>query len=161
MTPRLLAKVNATTEIVIGSAIKIHRTLRPGLLESAYVACLLFEMSRAGLRLEPQRRVPIVYDGVRLDCGYRLDFVVNDLVILEVKSVQELAPLHDAQILTYLKLTGYPAGLLINFNVQLVRSGVRRLLNARPASRFESLDVAASIDEDREYEKHGGYSPQS
>ena len=87
----------------------MRRAIGAGLLESAYIACLVYDMTRAGLRLKLQIPVPVVYDGVQLDCAYRLDFVVNDLVIVEVKSVKELAPIRDAQVLTYLKLTGCPA----------------------------------------------------
>jgi GxxExxY protein len=132
MSAELLPRINSTTQAIIASAIRVHRTLGPGLLESAYLTCLLFEMTRAGLRLKIQSPVPIIYEDVRLDCGYRLDFIVNDSVIVEVKSVKQLEPIHEAQVLTYLKLTGYPAALLINFNVQLLTSGIRRLLNPRP-----------------------------
>jgi GxxExxY protein len=141
MRPELLASINPVTEPIIAAAIKVHRALGPGLLESAYIACMAYELKHAGLQLASEVMVPIVYQGVRLDCGYRLDFVVNDLVIVEVKSVTLLASIHQAQVLTYLKLTGYPAALLINFNVDLVVNGVKRLLNPRPAARFDRMQT--------------------
>jgi GxxExxY protein len=121
---------------VIAAAIKVHRALGPGLLESAYMACLLFELRRSGFQVETQRAVPVIYDGVSLDCGYRLDMVIDDLVVVELKTIDRFAPIHSAQMLTYLKLTGFPVGLLINFNVPLLKQGIKRLLNTRPASRF-------------------------
>ena len=121
---------------IISAAIKVHRALGPGLLESAYMACLLFELRRSGFHVETQRAVPVIYDGVSLDCGYRLDMVVDDLVVVELKTIDGFAPIHSAQMLTYLKLTGIPVGLLINFNVPLLKQGIRRLLNTRPAARF-------------------------
>lgn len=121
-----LLKLNELTDAIIAGAIKVHRALGPGLLESAYIACLAYELTRSGLGVSQQQPVPLRYEDVRLDCGYRLDIVVNDYVILEVKSVKHLAPIHEAQLLTYLKLTGYPAGLLMNFNVELVTRGIKR-----------------------------------
>lgn len=131
-----LPRLNALTDVIIGAAIKVHRGLGPGLLESVYLACLIFELHRAGLSLKPQVRLPVRYEDVRIDCGFRLDLVVEDRVILEIKSVKRLAPIHDAQVLTYLKLSGYPAALLINFNVTLLKKGLRRLINPHPAKRF-------------------------
>jgi GxxExxY protein len=123
---------NALTEPVIGLAIKVHRALGPGLLESAYKACLAHELRKAKLPVEAERALPVVYDGILLDCGYRLDLVVAGQLVVEVKSVRALAPIHTAQILTYLKLTGCPIGLLINFDVPLLKHGVRRVINPRP-----------------------------
>ena len=125
-------RLNATTEAVIGAAIRVHRALGPGLLESAYQVCLAFEMRRSGLEVATDVALPIVYEGIRLNCGYRLDAMVDNLVVVEIKSVSQLLPIHDAQLLTYLKLTGLPAGLLINFNVPLLKNGVRRRLNPCP-----------------------------
>lgn len=125
-------KVNEITDAVIGSAIKVHKALGPGLLESAYLACLVFELHRLGIDIEVEKKLPIRYEDVRLDCGYKLDILAKDLVVVEIKSVRQLAAIHTAQVLTYLKLTGCPAGLLINFNVPLLKHGVRRLLNANP-----------------------------
>ena len=131
-----LVKLNELTDAIIAGAIKVHRALGPGLLESAYTACPSHELRRSGLGVTEQQPIPLQYGDVRLDCGYRLDVVVNDRVILEIKSVKQLAPIHEAQMQTYLKLTGYPAGLLINFNVALVTQGIKRRLNPRPARRF-------------------------
>ena len=122
-------KVNELTGAIIGLAIDIHRTLGPGLLESAYQACLSYELLSSGRRFERQKALPLVYKAMHLDCGYRLDFIVEDLVIVEVKCVAALAPVHRAQLLTYLKLTGCPAGLLINFNVPVLKDGVKRVLS--------------------------------
>ena len=104
----------------------------PGLLESAYEACLAFELVGRGHKVEPQKPLPVVYQQVRLDCGYRLDLVVDDLVIVEIKSVDRLAPIHEAQLLSYLKLAGCKVGLLLNFNVLVLKSGIRRIVNGFP-----------------------------
>ena len=131
-----IERVNALTEAVIGAAIKVHRALGPGLLESVYQACLVFELRRIGLRVLVNVPVPVTYDDVRLDLGFRLDIVVEDCLVLEIKSVKKLAAIHDAQVLTYLKLSGFPIALLMNFNVTLLKKGVKRLINAHPAERF-------------------------
>lgn len=117
------------TRRIIGARIEIHRTLGPGLLESAYEECLCFELASAGLSFERQKPLPVVYKGVRFDCGYRLDLVVEGRVIVEVKAVEQLLPIHDAQLLTYLKLTDTRVGLLINFTVPVLKAGVRRIVN--------------------------------
>jgi GxxExxY protein len=123
------APFNRITGEVIGSAIEVHRILGPGLLESTYMPCLTYELSARKLRFVTQQRLPLVYKGMLLGAAYRLDLVVEDVVVVEVKSVAALEPVHDAQLLTYLNLSGRPAGLLINFNVaQLVR-GIRRMIN--------------------------------
>jgi GxxExxY protein len=122
-------EINQLTEKVIGACIEIHKTLGPGLLESAYEECLCHELRLAGLRFERQRSLPVAYKGVQLDCGYRLDVVVEDKLIVELKSVEALAPIHDAQLLTYLKLSGITVGLLINFNVPVLRRGIKRIVN--------------------------------
>src|SRR5262245_6628553 len=111
------APFNRVTGEIIGAAIEVHRVLGPGLLESAYLPCLQYELRLRKLRFATQRHLPIVYKDIVLDTSYRLDFVVEDLVVVEVKSVAALLPVHDAQVLTYLGLSGRPAGLLINFNV--------------------------------------------
>ena len=123
------AELNTLTEKIIGAAIKVHRKLGPGLLESAYEACLCFELTRDGLLVERQKVQPVSYDGLLIDCGYRLDLLVEREVVLELKVVKELTSLHDAQLLTYLRLSGCCVGLLINFNVELLRDGIRRLVN--------------------------------
>lgn len=116
------------TGAIIGAAIEVHKALGPGLLESAYEACLAFELVQRGLRVEQQKPLPIVYRDVTLECGYRLDLLVAESVIVEIKAVEKLAPIHDAQVLSYLKLSGHKVGLLINFNVQVVKDGIRRLV---------------------------------
>jgi GxxExxY protein len=131
-----LNRVNPLTEAAIGAAIKVHRALGPGLLESVYLACLVFELRRSGLSVKANVPLPVEYDEVRISIGFRLDIVVEDYVILELKSVKKLAAIHDAQVLTYLKLSGYPVGLLMNFNVTLLKTGLKRLLNPQPAQRF-------------------------
>lgn len=116
------------TEQIIGAAIQVHRELGPGLLESAYEACLCHELSLTGLKIERQKAIPIFYKGIKLDAGYRLDMVVEDQVIVEIKAISELLPVHDAQLLSYLKQVGGGRGLLINFNVKLLKHGIRRLI---------------------------------
>ena len=117
---------NAITREVIGAAIEVHRVLGPGLLESAYEACLCHELSLRRIPYERQRPLPIVYKDVQLDCGYRIDLLVASAVVVEIKSVHAIEPIHEAQLLTYLKLGGWKIGLLINFNVTLLREGIRR-----------------------------------
>ena len=111
---------------VIGCAIKVHRTLGPGLMESVYEACLCHELALAGLRFERQRRVPVVYKDARLDLDFRADVVVEDALLLEIKAARDILPLHEAQLLTYLRLTGIKLGLLLNFNVPVLKDGMRR-----------------------------------
>lgn len=114
------------TEKIIGAAIEVHRVLGPGLLESAYQACMARELTLRRLPFEKEKPLPVFYKDVQLDCGYRLDFVVAQKVILELKAVETLLPVHEAQLLTYLKLTGCRVGLLINFNVPVLVDGIRR-----------------------------------
>ena len=114
---------------IIGAAIEVHRHLGPGLLESAYQSCLVFELKKLGFHVEEQKSLPIIYKEVTLDCGYRLDLVVENEIIVEIKAVEEIHPLHEAQLMTYLKLTGCRVGLLINFNVPVLKDGIiRRVL---------------------------------
>ena len=120
-------QINLVTEKIIGSAINVHRALGPGLLESAYEACLAFELVDGGLKVEQQKPIPVIYKTVRLDCGYRLDLLVNNIVIVEIKSVDHLMPIHEAQLLSYLKLSGCKVGLLINFNVKMLKEGIRAI----------------------------------
>jgi GxxExxY protein len=121
--------LNRITEKIIFCAINVHRSLGPVLLESAYENCLAYELSRLGLKVQSQKPVPLNYGGVKLDCGYRLDLLVEDKVVVEVKSVPFLLPIHEAQLLSYLKLSGYKLGLLLNFNVKVLKTGIRRLIN--------------------------------
>lgn len=127
-------KLNKITESIIGAAIEVHRALGPGLLESAYEACLAFELVGQGLKIEQQRPIPIVYKRVKLDCAYRLDILVEGLVIVEIKAVDQLAPIHRAQLLSYLKLSGCKVGLLINFNAKVLKNGIIRVANNFPDS---------------------------
>ena len=129
MALAVLSGINDITSRVIGAAIEVHRTLGPGLLESAYSACLLYELRKSGLDVETQKRVPVVYKDVKLDCGFRVDLIVANVVVVEVKSLAAPAPIHRAQLLTYLKLTGCKAGLLINFNVPVLKQGLTRVLS--------------------------------
>jgi GxxExxY protein len=122
-------QLNKITEVVIGAAIQVHRTLGPGLLESAYESCLAYEIRKRGLAVEQQKPVPLVYEEVKLECGYRMDLLVERSVVIEVKSVEALAPIHEAQVLSYLKLSGSRLALLINFNVTLLRDGIRRFVS--------------------------------
>ena len=117
------------TERIIGAAIEVHRHLGPGLLESTYETCLAFEMASRGLRVERQKELPVVYRDIHLDCGYRLDLLVENRVIIELKAVDSLLPIHEAQLLSYLKLSGLKVGLLLNFNVRLLSNGIKRLVN--------------------------------
>ncbi|MCX6121083.1 MAG: GxxExxY protein [Ignavibacteriales bacterium] len=121
---------NELTHKVIGCAMKVHSTLGPGLLESAYEECLAYELSKSGIVLERQKPMPLVYDGVKLDCGYRMDILVESKLVLELKAVDMLNDIHLAQILTYLKLSGCELGLLINFNVVKLKDGLRRVINS-------------------------------
>jgi len=118
---------SSLTGKIIGAAIDIHRALGPGLLESAYEACLIYELRLRKLKVESQKSMPIFYKDVMLDCGYRVDLIVEDQVIVEVKSVSSLASIHAAQLLSYLKLSDCKLGLLINFNVQYLKEGIRRM----------------------------------
>ena len=127
-------RLNQITETIIGAAIEVHRVLGPGLLESAYEACTAFEVAQRGLRVEEQKPLPVVYREVRLDCGYRLDLLVEEAVIVEIKAVERLMPIHQAQLLSYLKLSGCKVGLLINFNVEILKHGVRRVVINFPDS---------------------------
>jgi GxxExxY protein len=112
---------------VIGAAIEVHKTLGPGLLESTYEECLCRELELREIPYERQKGLPIEYKGLKLDCGYRLDIVVDKRLILELKACESLQPIHEAQLLTYLKLTGIKLGLLINFNVPMLRQGIKRI----------------------------------
>lgn len=120
---------DSITEAIIGAAISVHRELGPGLLESTYEACLDYELRQPGLKVERQKALPIAYKEVRLDCGYRLDLLVEDKVIVELKSARQVDPVHEAQLLSYLKLSGCKVGLLINFNVRLLKDGIKRMVN--------------------------------
>ncbi len=122
------SQLNEISRQVIGAAIEVHRELGPGLLETAYEACLAYELSQRGLAVERQKQLPIAYKSVQLDTVYRLDLLVERQVIVELKAVEQLSPVHRTQLLTYLKLSGVELGLLINFNVKVLKDGVSRVI---------------------------------
>jgi GxxExxY protein len=122
---------------VIGAAIEVHRHLGPGLLESAYQSCLAFELKQLGVKLEEQKPLPVVYKQVKLDCGYRLDLVVEDEIIVEIKAIEKLLPIHEAQLLSYLRLAKKRVGLLMNFHVPVLKSGLKRIVNEFPDAEWE------------------------
>jgi GxxExxY protein len=120
---------NELSRIVFDCALKVHQSLGPGLLESAYEECLYYELRETGLNVEKQKPLPLIYEEVKLDVGYRIDIIVENKLIIEIKSVEALNDVHFAQLLTYLKLTNCKLGLLINFNVSLIKNGVKRVVN--------------------------------
>ena len=120
---------NEIGTIIVDSALRVHKELGPGLLESTYEACLLFELREEGLKVESQKALPVIYKDVKLECGYRIDLLVEDKVVIEIKSVEALNDVHLAQILTYLKLSENKLGFLINFNVRFLKDGIRRVVN--------------------------------
>ena len=122
--------INNVTRGIIGADIDVHHALGPGLLESAYEACLAYELIQREMKIEQQKPLPLIYRDVQLDCGYRIDLLVDDAVTLEIKSVDSLAPIHQAQLLSYLKLSGCEVGLLINFNVKLLKQGIVRMVSS-------------------------------
>ena len=125
-------KLNGITEEILGAAMAVHTELGPGLLESAYEACLVLEMTQRGLKVERQKPMPLRYRGHELDVGYRLDLLVEGEVIVEVKAVEAMAPVHGARLLSYLRLSGCQVGLLLNFNVKRLREGIKRVVNEFP-----------------------------
>jgi GxxExxY protein len=120
-------KNNSLTEAIISAAITVHRELGPGLLESVYEKCLALELTKSGLQVSSQKEIPLTYKGLALESGFRADLIVENKVLIELKSVDQLLPVHTAQVLTYLKLTNLRTALLINFNVQLLKNGIKRL----------------------------------
>ena len=122
-------ELNQLTHKVIGLAIEVHRTLGPGLLESAYCECLCYEIINSGLTVEREKTLPVVYKGIILNQGYRIDLLVENKLVLELKTVDELIDVHHAQVLTYLKLGNYPLGLLINFHSKILKNGIKRFIN--------------------------------
>jgi GxxExxY protein len=125
-------KLNKVTETIISAAVDVHRALGPGLLESAYEACMVYDLAKAGLKVEQQKPLPIVYRGIKLECAYRLDLMIDNEVIVEIKSVEKFLPIHQAQLLSYLKLSERKVGLLINFNVKILKNGIKRVVNNFP-----------------------------
>ncbi len=122
-------RIDSITEKIIGGAISVHRVLGPGLLESAYEECLCFELGQAGLSFERQVPLPVVYKEVQLNCGYKMDIVVERSVVIELKAVERIIPVHEAQLLSYLKLAGLKVGLLLNFHVPVLKNGLKRIVN--------------------------------
>lgn len=120
---------NLLSNIIIGCAIEVHKHLGPGLLESAYQECLYFELIKAGLKVEKEKPMPIIYKEVKLDHGYRIDLLVNSKLVIEIKTVEAFTDVHTAQVLTYLKLGNYKLGLLLNFNVTSLKNGIKRIIN--------------------------------
>jgi GxxExxY protein len=121
-------EVNQAAKQVVDAAFRVHSTLGPGLLESVYEACLVHELRKRRLTVASQVELPVVYDNIRLNAGFRIDLLVEQRVVVELKAVETIAPVHKAQLLTYLKLSGYRLGLLINFNVPLIKDGIQRLV---------------------------------
>ena len=138
------ARLDQITRQIIGAAITVHRVLGPGLLESAYETCLAFELRELGLYVVQQKPLPVVYRAVKLDCGYRLDMLVESSVIVEVKSVECILPIHQAQLLSYLRLTTLTTGLLLNFNVKILKQGIRRVVNEFPDSARSAASAVSS-----------------
>jgi GxxExxY protein len=135
-----MVAINDLTERIIGAAMSVHSALGPGLLEKAYDVCVFYELSRAGLRFEHQLKLPVTYRQVHLEAGFRVDYLVENCVLIELKAVEKLLPVHSAQLLSYLKLTGRPIGLLLNFNVVHLRDGIRRIANNHdPDQPIDSL----------------------
>jgi GxxExxY protein len=124
-----IEQINRITSTIIESAIRIHRAVGPGLLEKAYFGCLCFEVSSAGLRIATQKALPLVYRGVNIDCAYRADLIVEGRVIVEVKALNGLAPIHSRQLLTYLRIANCPLGLLLDFGCLTMRAGIKRVIN--------------------------------
>jgi GxxExxY protein len=121
--------INHRSGLVVDAAIRVHSKLGPGLLESAYEACLLHELGQRRLRVLSQVPLPIIYDGVRIEVGYRIDLIVEDVVLIELKAIARILPIHEAQLLSYLKLSGFPVGLLLNFHVIHLKDGITRIVN--------------------------------
>jgi len=120
---------NDITRSIIECAIKVHSTIGPGLLESAYQECLYYELKKQGHKVEKEKPLPLIYDDIKLECGYRVDLLIDNMVIVELKAVNELKSLHTAQLLSYLKMANIKVGLLINFNVTLLKYGIKRIVN--------------------------------
>ena len=138
-------EINDITAEVIGASMKVHTALGPGLLEKAHEVCLLHELRKRGLRVASQVELPVVYDGVRIDIGYRIDLLVEDLVVVELKATEGITPVYEAQLLSYLKLSGKPVGLLINFHVKHLRDGIRRFVEGRGWEKPLRASVASVV----------------
>jgi len=126
---------NQLTELIIGAAMRVHTALGPGLLESAYEACLAYELTKSGLTVERQKKLPIVYGDLKLEEAYRIDLLVAGRVVVEIKAITRLEPIHEAQLLSYLRLSGHEVGLLLNFHFSHLREGIRRVINTQKSPR--------------------------
>jgi len=126
---KIVMTENEISKVVFDASLKIHKVLGPGLLESAYEACLFYELKKTGLKIERQKTLPLIYEDVKLDAGYRIDIIIEDKFIIEIKAVEALNDVHLAQLLTYLKLSDCKLGMLINFNVSLIKNGIKRVIN--------------------------------
>jgi len=133
-------ELNEISSQILGAAFKVHTSIGPGVLESVYQSCLHHELRKAGLRVEAQVSLPVLYDGLKLDSGFRIDLLVEDMVIVELKCVDSILPIHKAQLLTYLKLANKPLGLLLNFDVVHMREGIKRIIN----NRYQPKTLSAS-----------------
>lgn len=138
-------EINEITSEVIGAAMKVHTALGPGLLEKAYEACLLHELRKRGFKVASQVELPVIYDGVRIDIGYRIDLLVEDLVIVELKAAEAITPVYEAQLISYLKLSGRPVGLLINFHVKHLRDGIKRFVEGKGWEKPLRASVASVV----------------
>ena len=132
--PKISEDLNKISYTIIGLAIEVHKHLGPGLLESAYQECLYFEIKNEGLIVEKEKSLPIIYKGLKLEQGYRIDLLIENKLVIELKTVDNFTPVHYAQILTYLKLGKYPLGLLLNYNSKILRNNIKRFINSSPIS---------------------------
>lgn len=146
-SPRVEEKdrLDQITRQIIGAVIEVHKAIGPGLLESAYQACLVFELRHRGLRVDEQVPLAVLYKDVRLDCGYRLDLLVEDSVIGEIKAVEQLCPIHDAQLLSYLRIAHKQVGLLINFHNRVLKDGLKRIVNEFPDSAISAFSAVSGL----------------
>lgn len=138
-------RLDQITRKIIGAAIEVHKAVRPGLLESAYQACLAFELRQNALQVAEQVPLPLLYKEVKLDCGYRIDLLVEDSIIVEIKAVEQLSAIHDAQLLSYLRLAHKRVGLLINFHSRLLKSGLKRIVNEFPDSAISAFSAVNGL----------------
>jgi GxxExxY protein len=134
-------QLDSITRRIIGAAIEVHRRVGPGLLESAYEACLAFELRQLGLKVEQQKPLPLLYKEVKLECGYRMDLVVENEVLVEIKAIEKLMPVHEAQLLSYLRISEKHVGLLINFHVRVLKHGLKRIVNRFPDSATSAFSA--------------------
>ena len=154
-------KINQLTEQIIGAAITVHRRLGPGLLESAYESCLAHELEKLGLYIERQKPVPLIYDAVKLECGFRADLVVANLVVVELKCKEQIHPVDEAQLLSHLRLLGFPVGLLINFQVTVLKDGIRRIVNNYREDSFAAFATKDMTQSSQRAAEDAEISPRS